>query len=1531
MKRLLSAVFCFILALGLLMPLSAVEAKAASGVVTSVDGLVLDDPAEYSSTTKYIDASVTKIIKFLKLDGMPDWLKVLRIHDFICEFVEYDWEDDEQTLYKTLTVGKTRCSGYATFAKRLLQEMGINCRYISCPGINHAWNAVQLDGKWYNMDVTWDDPDDYDKINYQNFLRSDANFGHGRGGFDEDEYSGYEGITISERDFLCGSYGKDLYWVISDDNTLSFYGSGKTISNYCTGMEFVEHAIIPKGITTIGKEYGESLIAFGGCDKLADITIPTSVTYIGKNSFAYCYALTDVYYAGSEAQWNRIQVLEGNDDLLNARIHFAIPDENWQSPSGICGDNLTWTITGDRVLRIRGTGKMYDYEAGQSPWQAYADYIYDVDIGSGATSIGSYAFDNCRRLVGITVPNSVVSIGEYALNNCVAMNSFAFPKSVSVVGEGAFYGCKKLRVVKLTGNITHLADRTFYGCERLWRVAFPEGIVSIGDYCFYECTNFSTEGLPKSLTSIGAYAFAYCTVMDKIVTSPNITRIEAGTFYGCNGIKQLEIPSYISYIGEYAFSNCDWMQTLAFPGTDIIVEKYAFSSCGYLQDISLTGVTTIGQGVFSGCYNLEEIEIPSTVTSLGDEAFAKCSSLVSVTIPGSIKTMGQYIFKECTDLRTVIFAEGVTFVADNMFSYCISLREVDFPDSLTAIGDSAFDSCRNLEEINLPENLKQLGVASFYGCALKSITIPGSVRDMGINAFGACHELKTVTLEEGITAVGDSAFNNCYSLSQVEMPTSLTRIERSAFGYCSALKHISIPCGVTFVDNYAFRGCGLTDVYYGGTSNLWRQIQVGSQNTPLTNATIHFAEVMQGREGVCNDALTVWWCLTAEGQLVIYGNGAVETCGWNSYQNEITSVSILSGVTSIGGQVLRGLSKLERVQIADTVTSIDSFGNCASLTSIELPDSVTELGTFTFMGCGKLTSVTLPSGLTAIPEGAFAACAELESVTLSDSIVSIGNNAFSDCPKLKNMQLPESVTNIGEFAFYNCSSLKEINIPSGVTAINDCTFYGCSSLTSLILPEGITTIGQWVFWECGLTDIDLPKTLIRIGEDSFPMGALSNVYYAGNETDWEQVNIALGNNSLFFANIRYNWVRHTEAIRKENYTAATCAVDGGYDIVVYCSDCGEVLRREHTTLPAVGHSYQAATCTTPKTCAVCGATKDAALGHNYKAATCSNPRTCSRCKATEGKPLGHDYKEATCTKAKTCEVCHATSGKSLGHSYKAIVITKATATKDGKKGHQCTRCDYIASKTSTIYKASSVKLSATSYTYDGKVKSPSVKVKDSKGNTISSSHYTVTYASGRKIVGTYKVTVKFKGNYSGTKTLSFKINPISISKCSVKLSATSYTYNGSTKTPSVTVKNANGTKLTKGTHYTVTYSSGRKNVGTYKVTIKMKGNYSGTKTLTFKIIPRAASINKLTAKSKALSVKLNKQTTQTSGYQIQYATTKTFKSYKTATITSNKTTTKTLSGLKAKTTYYVRVRAYKTVSGVKIYSNWSAAKSMKTK
>lgn len=197
--------------------------------------------------------------------------------------------------------------------------------------------------------------------------------------------------------------------------------------------------------------------------------------------------------------------------------------------------------------------------------------------------------------------------------------------------------------------------------------------------------------------------------------------------------------------------------------------------------------------------------------------------------------------------------------------------------------------------------------------------------------------------------------------------------------------------------------------------------------------------------------------------------------------------------------------------------------------------------------------------------------------------------------------------------------------------------------------------------------------------------------------------------------------------------------------------------------------------------------------------------------------------------------------------------------------------------------------------------------------------------------GWYYIQLWNDGNDAGTEyTIKVSTVKIPASKLDASLSATVLTYNGNARKPSVTVKYGN-TTLKKDTDYTVEYASGRKNVGKYKVKITFKGAYTGTKTLYFKIKPKATKVTSLVKGNDKFTVKWAKQTTQCSGYQIQYSKKSSFSGAKLVTVKGTSTTKKVIKNLADKKKYYVRVRTYKTVNGVKYYSNWSAKKSVTTK
>ena len=236
-------------------------------------------------------------------------------------------------------------------------------------------------------------------------------------------------------------------------------------------------------------------------------------------------------------------------------------------------------------------------------------------------------------------------------------------------------------------------------------------------------------------------------------------------------------------------------------------------------------------------------------------------------------------------------------------------------------------------------------------------------------------------------------------------------------------------------------------------------------------------------------------------------------------------------------------------------------------------------------------------------------------------------------------------------------------------------------------------------------------------------------------------------------------------------------------------------------------------------------------------------------------------------------------------------------------------------------------------TYTGKALTPAVTVKDGDKVLTEGTDYTKTYSNNVN-AGKGKVTVTGEGDYKDTATKEFTISPKAVTP-SVSLSAKKYTYNAKARKPGVTVKV--GTVKLAATQYTVSYAAGRKNVGTYKVTVNLKGNYKGTKAANFTIVPKGATIVKPAAAKKAITVKWKKQAAKMSksritGYQVQCCTNKKFKSgVKKKTVKGYKKTAVKVSKLKSKKTYYVRVRTYMKTGGKTYYSNWSKAKAVKAK
>lgn len=467
---------------------------------------------------------------------------------------------------------------------------------------------------------------------------------------------------------------------------------------------------------------------------------------------------------------------------------------------------------------------------------------------------------------------------------------------------------------------------------------------------------------------------------------------------------------------------------------------------------------------------------------------------------------------------------------------------------------------------------------------------------------------------------------------------------------------------------------------------------------------------------------------------------------------------------------------------------------------------------------------------------------------------------------ITKLVLEEGITNIGEYSFCK-TNITEVTIPDSVVVIEANAFEDCKYLEKVVFGKNINTIGPSAFYGCEKLDtLNLTESIKKI--DSYAFGNCKALKFLNINNCTPELGYAVFSNSL----------KNLEKITVSDSNPA------------YCIENDILFNKDKTTLILYPAKKTGAKYTVPSTVTEIS---EKAFSHSANLSSITLPSKLKKI----GNNAFYGIKNIT----------NITIPKNI-----TVIPNKAFAS-----------CSNLSKVTIHANKAITINKFAFENTTSGiKFYLPNKTVADSILNQLTN-----------KFSGVKKADIYGNGNLLHT-----DITAVDSATCPnrVKLSTSVYTYNGKARKPSLTIKGHYAEKLTSK-DYTALYSKGRKNVGKYTVTVKYKtGTYKGNSVKkTFIIIPKSTNISKLTASKKKFTVKWKKQASQTTGYQIQYSTNKSFKSAKTVTVSKNKTTAKTISKLKAKKKYYVRIRTYKTVKVngkyTKIYSSWSKAKSVKVK
>ena len=325
----------------------------------------------------------------------------------------------------------------------------------------------------------------------------------------------------------------------------------QTNHNLISFCNQIQSVTIPESVTSIGKS------AFEHCSKLDSLTIKGVATSIGAYAFASCTSLTSLSLVGS------FQTI-GDFAFVN------------------CGmTSLTIDATITSIEKYAFSSR----------------FLTSLSLTGNVQKIGDHAFDSCSSLNTVTFPKSPTSIGSYAFDSCTSLNSIEIPGTVTEIGDCAFYHCSGLTSVKIDEGVQSTGADMFNDCGQLTTVTFPESLTTIADGSFASCSNLNHVKIPARVTCIGDSAFSNCTSLSEITLQDGVKTIGANAFFSCQALTSITLPDSVTDIGRDAFWYCSQLKSITIP----------------------ENVTAIKPDTFYWCFSLKDITLPAGLTSFQDE------------------------------------------------------------------------------------------------------------------------------------------------------------------------------------------------------------------------------------------------------------------------------------------------------------------------------------------------------------------------------------------------------------------------------------------------------------------------------------------------------------------------------------------------------------------------------------------------------------------------------------------------------------------------------------------------------------------------------------------------------------------------------------------------------------------------------------------------------------------------------------------------------------------------------------------------
>ena len=759
---------------------------------------------------------------------------------------------------------------------------------------------------------------------------------------------------------------------------------GREAFSFCKSLKTIK---IPSGVTAIPGG------CFYGCSSLESVTIPEGVTAIVGSAFEHCKLNVLTLPESLEAIGRN--AFSGNRSLKSVNIPTKVKTIEEHAFS-YCG--LTDLVIQEGVQTI-------DNEA----------FLYNNNLQSiicnavTPPTLGDNAFDSSIK-PDVKVP--LASIVAY--RQTVGWKNFTNYYGEEVIADGITYWINEKEAVVAAAD-SSLTEANIPSVVEFEGNQYP--VIKINDKVFFGNANLIVVTLPESLTTLGGEAFR-----------------------GCQSLKIVKIPSKVTAIPDHCFEGCSSLESVTIP----------------------EGVTTIGSFAFQSC-NLNALTLPESLEAIESSAFSGNQSLKSVNIPAKVKTIGAWAFYGC-GLKDLVIQEGVQTIGNYAF-FNNSLQNLTLPSTITSIGKEAFNCYSGyLQSITCnAATPPTLGDNAFSSGIMPSVKVPLQ----SIAAYRQADGWKNISeyyvyevISDGVTyriddkaayvrAVDKTVSEICLAenvaFEGAQYP--LYKIADNAFAGNGSITLVTVPATVETIGSNAFKGVTYPIIKIKATTP-----PVLASKLPMLSAIVPPASVKAYK------AANYWKDMT------IIGEGKNDI--------EVTTSATVDLTEAIMTQAKITPASVTSIKVHGPLTNDDIINalntNMRSCYAIDLSDAEIEsLPDGAFNGKIGLLEISLPAGLKAIGNNAFRGCFALRNeVTIPAGVQTIGSYAFSGCRNAKfNPALPETLTAIGDYAFQNCANLYAVTLPAGLQTIGEYAFYA-SSIQEIVLPEGLFSLGDGAFWFC---------------------------------------------------------------------------------------------------------------------------------------------------------------------------------------------------------------------------------------------------------------------------------------------------------------------------------------------------------------------------------------------------------------------------------------------------------------------------------